>query len=91
MQTRKKGREISMNDIQAFAKKYVVTKSGSKGAVALRVWKLRRHMMSSSDLKKVEDFLHVPLADRYKGPRYGVKKDGMLYCIRGPCPDVKEW
>ena len=84
-------REISMNDIQAFVKKYVVRKSGSKKEVALRVWKLRKHMMSLTDLKKVEDFLQIPASERYVGPRYGVHKNGMLYCIHGSCPDVKEW
>lgn len=80
-----------MNDIQAFVKKYVVRKSGSKKEVALRVWKLRKHMMSLTDLKKVEDFLQIPASERYVGPRYGVHKNGMLYCIHGSCPDVKEW
>ena len=85
MQTRKKARGLSTKDIQAFAKNYTVTKSGSKGAVALRVWKLCRHMMSLTDLKKVEDFLQIPASERYVGPRYGVKKNGSLYCIHGAC------
>jgi|APFre7841882654_1041346.scaffolds.fasta_scaffold35904_3 hypothetical protein len=84
VQTRK-AKELSTDTLQKLTKKYSVTKSGSKKEVALRLWKLARHVMSVKDLKLIEDFLHLPSAKRYKGTRYGTRKNGTLYCIRGPC------
>jgi hypothetical protein len=71
-QTRKvKG--LSMDTLEKLTKKYSVTKSGSKKQVALRLWKLKRHVMSLGDLKLIEDF--------------GVKKNGKLYCVSGKCEE----
>lgn len=70
--------KLSTSDLQALVQKYVVTKSGSNKQVALRLWKLRQHVLSVSDLKKIEDYLGLPPSKRYKGPRYLVKKDGNL-------------
>jgi len=78
----------TLDILQKLTTKYAVTKSGSKEVVALRLWKLSRHIMSATDLKMIEDFLKIAPAKRYTGPRYGVKKDGSLYCISGKC--VKE-
>lgn len=55
--------------------KYGVTKSGSKHQIALRLWKLRRHVMSPGDLKIIEDFLNLGPGKRYKGTRYGTRKN----------------
>jgi hypothetical protein len=65
----RKVKEISADKLQKLVKKYAVTKSGSKKDIALRLWKLRRHVMYAEDLKVIEDFLKVPLANRYKGTR----------------------
>ncbi len=73
---------VSMETLQKFATKYGVTKSGSKPQLALRLWKLRMHVMTLSDLKVIEDFLELIPSKRYKGPRY-VKKNGDLYCVSG--------
>ena len=81
-QTRK---ALSAATLQQLTKKYSVTKSGSKKEIALRLWKLERHVMSAGDLKMIEDFLQLAPAKRYKGTRYGVRKSGTLYCIKGPC------
>jgi hypothetical protein len=79
-QTRKV-KDVSMETLQKLVKKHTVTKSGSKKEIALRLWKLRRHMMSVSDLKIIEDFLNISPAKRYKGTRYSKRKNGSLYCI----------
>ena len=71
--------------LQKLTQKYQVTKSGSKKQIALRLWKLRMHVMTLGDLKIVEDFLKLAPAKRYKGPRYGTRKNGSLYCISGAC------
>ena len=73
---------LSSTELQALVKKYVVTKSGSNKQVALRIWKLRQHVLSARDLKKIEDYLQLAPAKRYKGPRYTVKKDGSLQRAR---------
>ena len=65
-------------NLQKMVKKYQVTKSGSKGQIALRLWKLRKHTMTLKNLKRIEDYLKIPPAKRYKGQRYYVKKDGNL-------------
>ena len=54
-----------LSALQKLVKKYAVTKSGSKKEVALRLWKLRMHVMSVKDLKTVEDFLKLEPAKRY--------------------------
>jgi len=64
-----------MDTLQKLVKKYNVTKSGSKKEIALRLWKL---VMSIADLKIIEDFLKLPPAKRYKGTRYGIRKNGTL-------------
>ena len=76
-----------METLQKLAKKYEVTKSGSKSQLALRLWKLEKHVMTLSDLKIIEDFLNLSPSERYKGTRYGVRKDGTLYCISGRCEE----
>ena len=65
-------------NLQKMVKKYQVTKSGSKGQIALRLWKLQKHTMTLKNLKRIEDYLKIPPAKRYKGQRYYVKKDGNL-------------
>jgi hypothetical protein len=65
----RKVKEISADKLQKLVKKYAVTKSGSKKDIALRLWKLRRHVMYAEHLKIIEDFLKVPSANRYKGTR----------------------
>ena len=47
---------VTMETLQKMATKYSVTKSGSKPQLALRLWKLRMHVMTLSDLKVIEDF-----------------------------------
>ena len=74
-----------MDTLQKLTKKYGLTKSGSKKEIALRLWKLEKHVMSLKDLKVIEDFLKVTESKRYKGPRYGTRKNGSLYCVSGPC------
>jgi hypothetical protein len=71
--------------LQKLTQKYGVTKSGSKKEIALRLWKLRMHVMTLEHLKMIEDFLKLAPAKRYKGPRYGTRKNGTLYCISGAC------
>ena len=76
-QTRKV-KKLSTETLQKLTQKYQVTKSGSKKDLALRLWKLSRHVMTLGDLKIVEDFLKLAPAKRYKGTRYGVRKNGNL-------------
>jgi hypothetical protein len=71
--------------LQKLVKKYQVTKSGSKKEIALRLWKLEKHVMTLGDLKIVEDFLKLAPGKRYKGTRYGTRKNGKLYCVSGQC------
>ena len=40
-----------MNTLQKLTKKYSTTKSGSKKEIALRLWKLEKHIMSLTDTK----------------------------------------
>lgn len=82
-----KVKKLSMKDLQKLLEKYNITKSGSKKEVALRLWKIRSHIMSLSDLKLIEDFLELPPSKRYKGSRYYTRKNGRLYCARGICPE----
>ena len=73
-----------MSEIQRMVKKDGVTRSGSRPQVARRLLAVVGHMMTISDLKKVEDFLRIPPSKRYRGPRYrDVKnKKGQLVAIR---------
>jgi len=75
----RKVRKLSIDTLQKLTYKYGVTKSGSKNQIALRLWKLRRHVMSLGDLKIVEDYLNLGPGKRYKGTRYGTRKNGSLY------------
>lgn len=59
-----------MTELQRMVKKYGVTKSGSRPEVARRLRQVVPHVMTLADLKKVEDFLHLPPSQRYKGQRY---------------------
>jgi hypothetical protein len=43
--------------------------------------------MSLGDLKLIEDYLELTPSKRYKGTRYGVKKNGKLYCVSGKCEE----
>lgn len=61
---------MTMEELQCMVKKYCVTRSGSRPNVAQRLLKLRGHVMTLTDLKKVEDFLGLPPSKRYHGPRY---------------------
>jgi hypothetical protein len=81
----RRNKEVSLDTLQELTKKYKVTRSGSKRQVAERLWKLEKHVMSLEDLKMVEDFLKLTPAKRYKGTRYGTRKDGTLYCRWGKC------
>jgi hypothetical protein len=83
--TRKAKKELSLETLQNLTQKYGVTKSGSKKQVALRLWKLEKHVMSLRDLKTIEDFLNLGSAKRYRGTRYGRRKNGTLYCVSGDC------
>ena len=65
----RKVKELSNDTLQKLTGKYCVTKSGSKKQVALRLWELRRHIMTTGHLKSIEDFLKVAPAKRYKGTR----------------------
>ena len=73
-----------MTEIQRMVKKYGVTRSGSRSEVAWRLRTVVGHMMTLSDLKKVEDFLKLPPSKRYHGARFrNVKnKKGQLVAIR---------
>jgi len=55
-----------MGTLQKLVKKYHLTKSGSKKAISLRLWKLRSHVMLIGELKIIEDFLNIPESKRYK-------------------------
>ena len=81
----RKVKELSLDALQKLQKKYSVTKRGSKKEIALNLWKYTKHVMSLGDLKIIEDFLKLKAAKRYMGPRYGMRKDGSLYCISGAC------
>lgn len=83
----RKVKGLSTDTLQKLVKKYKVTKSGSKKEIALRLWKLSRHVMSLGDLKIIEDFLKLTPAKRYRGTRYGVRKSGTLYCRSGDCEE----
>jgi len=83
----RKVKNLSAETLQKLVKKHQVTKSGSKKEIALRLWKLRRHVMSLGDLKIIEDFLKLTPAKRYKGTRYGTRKNGSLYCVSGDCEE----
>jgi hypothetical protein len=83
--TTRKIKELSVDTLQKLTHKYGVTKSGSKKQIALRLWKLEKHVMSLGDLKSIEDFLHLAPGKRYKGTRYGRRKSGTLYCVSGKC------
>lgn len=85
-QTRKI-KDLSLETLQKLTKKYGLTKSGSKKEIALRLWKLEKHTMILKDLKLIEDFLKIKEAKRYKGPRYGTRKNGTLYCVSGDCEE----
>ena len=80
----RKGKDIS---IDYLTHKYGVTKSGSKKQKALRLWTLEKHVMSLGDLKIIEDFLKLAPAKRYRGTRYGRRKNGTLYCISTYCEE----
>ena len=73
-----KAKEPSTAELQKLVKKYGLTSNGSKKDLALRLWKLRHHMMSSKELKLVQDFLKVPLKKRYKGSRYRTRKNTLV-------------
>jgi hypothetical protein len=77
----RKVRKLSTDTLQKLTYKYGVTKSGSKNQIALRLWKLDRHVMSPGDLKMIEDFLNLAPGKRYKGTRYGRRKNGSLYVV----------
>ena len=83
----RKIKDLSADTLQKLVKKYHVTKSGSKKEIALRLWKLSRHVMTLGDLKIIEDFLKLTTAKRYRGTRYGVRKSGTLYCKSGDCDE----
>jgi hypothetical protein len=83
----RKIKQLSVNTLQKLTKKYRVTKSGSKKQIALRLWKLEKHVMSLGDLKIIEDFLNLAPGKRYKGTRYGRRKTGSLYCVSGNCEE----
>ena len=83
----RKVKKLSTDTLQKLVKKYGVTKSGSKKQVALRLWKLTRHIMTLGDLKIIEEFLKLEPSKKYKGTRYGRRKNGSLYCVSGDCEE----
>ncbi len=70
--------DLSMTELQRMVKKYGVTKSGSRPEVARRLRQVVPHVMTLADLKKVEDFLRIPPAKRWKGQRYYSQHRGLL-------------
>ena len=78
-------KKLSVEKLQKFANKYHVIKSGSRKKLALNLWKHCKHIMTLKDLKIIEDFLKLSQSKRYNGPRYGVRKNGTLYCRSGAC------
>ena len=64
---------LSKQYLQRLVKKYCVTKSGTNKQVAKRLWDLRHHVMYKRDLKRIEDYLKIPLNKRYKGKRKIIK------------------
>jgi len=83
----RKVKGLSVDTLQKLTHKYGVTKSGSKKQIALRLWKLEKHVMTLGDLKIIEDFLNLAPGKRYKGTRYGRRKNGNLYCVSGKCEE----
>lgn len=73
----RKIKKVSIDTLEKLTYNYGVTKSGSKHQIALRLWKLRRHVMSLGDLKMIEDFLHLAPGKKYKGTRYGRRLNNM--------------
>ena len=71
----RKVKDLSVETLQKLVQKYKITKSGSKKEIALRLWKLEKHVMSLGDLKIIEDFLKLPPAKRYNVTRYGIRKN----------------
>ena len=69
--------DLTMTELQRMVKKYKVTKSGSRTQVAQRLRQVVPHIMTLSDLKKIEDFLHLPESKRFKGQRFYVKNKGL--------------
>ena len=65
-----------MNELQRMVRKYGVTKSGSRTQVAQRLRQIVPHVMTLSDLKKIEDFLHLPESKKFKGKRFYVQTKG---------------
>ena len=86
MGTRKE-KDKTMQVLQDLVKKYHVTRSGSKRAIAQRLQKYSAHVMLLAELKFVEDFLRLPPSTRFKGSRYYTRKNGSLYCAGGICPE----
>jgi len=80
-----KNKNVRMIDL---AKKYEITKSGSKKEIATRLWKHRQHVMTLAELKHIEDFLKMPPSKRYKGSRYYTRKNGNLYCATKKCVKI---
>jgi len=78
--TRKVTHNLSTDTLQKLVKKYQVTKSGSKHDVDLRLWNLRKHLMTLSELQNIENFLMLPPSKRFTGTRYGLRKNGSVYC-----------
>lgn len=60
---------------QKLTGKYRVTKSGSRKQLALRLWKLRQHIMTLAELKTIEDYLKMPPSKRFNGQRFGYNKN----------------
>ena len=71
-----KTRKASMKTLQRLVSKYKVTRSGSKKTVAERLWKLEKHVMTLKNLKRVENYLGLPPAKRFKGQRFYLRNNG---------------
>lgn len=65
-----------MKSLQRLVSKYKVTRSGSKKNVALRLWKLTRHVMTLKNLKRIENHLGLIPSERFKGQRFYLRDDG---------------
>ena len=76
MNKTQKNKSISQEVLEKLVKKYTLTKGGSKKDLALRLWKLRHHMMTRKELDMIEDFLKIAPAKRYKGTQYKIKGRG---------------
>jgi hypothetical protein len=71
-----KTRKASMKTLQKLVSKYKVTRSVSTRTIAGRLWKLGNHVMTLKNLKRLENYLGLPPAKRFKGQRFYLRNNG---------------